>query len=153
MKHKNGTLIDHWLLAVFAVVIVACIIIYIKKFYDDTKRSTDKVINHSKEIAEDYDEYELTKYEDQEIKGSEVVNFIKENLGDYLSTETAPIYVRVITVVSGVSYSNDYVNKVHIKDIRNVSALNYFIKPTAYFNCEVIRSANKVILGIKFTQK
>jgi hypothetical protein len=153
VKHKNNNIIDYWFLAVFSVVIIACTIIYIKNFYDDTKRASDKVIDHSKEITEDYDEYELTKYEDLELKGSEVVNFIKDHLGDYTAGETAPYYVRVKTVVSGVSYSNDYVNKVHIKNIRNVSALDYFIKPTAYFYCEIIRSRNKVILGISFTQK
>lgn len=140
-------------MAVFSVVIIACIIIYIKNFYDDTKRASDKVIDHSKDIAEDFDDYEFTIYEDQELKGSEVVNFIKEQLGDYSVAENAPYYVHVNTVVSGVSYSNEYVNKVHIKDIRNISALNYFIKPTAYFYCEIIRTKNKVILGIRFTQK
>lgn len=153
MKHKNSVIIDHWFLAVFSVVIIACIIIYIKNFYDDTKRASDKVIDHTIDITQEYGEYDLSRYEDQELRGSEVVNFIKEQLGDYSATETAPYYVRVKTVVTGVNYTNDYVNKVHNKDIRNISALNYFIKPTAYFYCEIIRSKNKVILGISFTQK
>jgi hypothetical protein len=153
MKHKNSNIIDHWFLAVFSVVLISCIILYMKNFYDDTKRATDKVINHSKEITEDYDEYELTMYEDQELRGSELVNYIKNHLGDYMADETAPYFIRVKTKAAGVSYTNDYVNKVHIKDIRNVSSANHFIKPTACFVCEVIRSKNKAILGISFTQK
>ena len=153
MKHKNTVMIDQWLMAVFSVVLVACIIIYIKNFYDDTRHSSDKVINHTKELTKNYDEYELTIYEDQELKGSQAVNFMKEYLGDYTDTEVSPYFVRVKTMVSGVTYTNDYVNKAHIKDIRNVSELQYYIKPTAYFSCEIIRSENKVILGICFTQK
>jgi hypothetical protein len=153
VKHKNSDLPSYWILAVFGIVITAAIILYVKGFFDNTKRSTDDLIESTTGVVEEFSEYEITMYEDEELQGSQVRNYIKRNLGDYTTTETAPFYVRVKTVVSGTNYIHDYVNKVHIKDIKNVSAVEYFIKPTAYFYCEVIRSENKVILGISFSQK
>lgn len=153
MKQKNSELPSYWILVVFGVVITACIIIYMKHFYDDLTDTTDEIVEQTIEAAEFYDEYKIIMYEFEDVQGSQVVNFIKKNLGNYSATEVAPIFVRVNTVVSGMNYSNDYVNKEHIPDIKNVSAIDYVIKPNAYFYCEVIRSANKVILGVSFTQK
>jgi membrane-associated HD superfamily phosphohydrolase len=141
------------ILLLFGMILTAAIIIYFKVFYEDISVASGKIAEKSIKAAEDFDEYEFTKYEDEEITGSQVVNYIKEQLGDYTAVETAPIYVRVISMVSGIRYSNDYWNKSRIKDIRNVSVVENFIKPTAHFTCEVLRSENKVILGICFTQK
>lgn len=153
MKHKNSELPANALLALFAVVTVACIILYIKLNLDAYKNSADSIIENTDEMSTDYDEYDMTMYDGEELRGSQVVNYIKKNLGDYSSEETAPIYVRVVTKTSGSEYTNDYMNKEHMKDIKNISETEYYIKPTAYFDAEVIRSENKVILGICFTQK
>jgi hypothetical protein len=124
-----------------------------KHFYDNLTNTTDGIVEQTIETADDYNDYKITMYEYEDVKGSQVVNFIKKNLGDYSVTEAAPIFVRVNTVVSGTNYSNDYVNKEHIPDIKNVSAIDYAIMPNAYFHCEIIRSVNKVILGVSFTQQ
>lgn len=138
---------------VFGVVLAACIIIYFTNFYNRTVDTTDEIIANSDRAIEEFDEYEITMYEYEDVKGSQVVNYIKKNLGEYSSTETAPFFVRVKSKVLGIDYTNDYINKEHIKDIKNVSAVDYFIHPNAYFYCETIRNENKVLLGVMFTQK
>ncbi len=153
IKHKNGELPANALLALFAVVIVACMILYMKLNIDNVMKTSNKIVENTEKMSAEYDEYELTMYDGEEIKGSQVVNYIKKNLGDYSSEETAPIYIRVLTVASGSQYTNDYVNKEHIRDIKNISETEHYIKPTACFDAEVIRSENKVILGICFTQR
>lgn len=153
MKHKNGELPANALLALFGVVLSACIILYSKIYIDDLRNTSDKVMEDTVEMACDFDEHDIAMYDGEEIRGSSVVNYIKKNLGDYTAEEEAPIYVKVVTEVSGTIYTNEYVNKEHIKDIRNISELMYYIKPTAQFTSKVNRSDNKVILGITFTQK
>jgi hypothetical protein len=153
MKHKNSELPAYWILALFGIVITASIIIYVKLFYEDMKRTSDTVMEQTSELADDLNEYEITMYEEEEIKGSEAVNYIKRHLGRYTPAESAPFFVRVKTVFAGTTYINEYTNKAHIKDIRDVSAVEKFIKPMGCFYCEVIRSENKVILGVSFTQK
>lgn len=153
MKHKNSELPANALLSLFAVVTVACIILYCKLNIDTYKSTADKIMENSDEMCTDYEEYDMAKYDGEEIRGSEVINYIKKNLGEYTSGETAPNYIRVVTKVSGSEIINDYMNNEHIKDIKNISETDHYIKPTAIFDAEVIRSGNKVILGICFTQK
>lgn len=153
MKHKNSELPAYWILMLFGIVITAAIILYGKLFYDDMRHTSDAVAEQTSRTAKELREHEITMYEGEEIRGSEAVNFIKKHLGDYSAEENAPIYVNVKTVFAGTVYNNEYINKKHIKDIRNISAIEYFIKPTACFECEIIRSDNKVILGVSFIQK
>ncbi len=153
MKHKNSDLPAYWILTLLGVILVAAMVLYIKLFFDSTRKPMDQIIDSTAAMANELLEREITMYEGEEIKGSEVVNYIKRNLGDYTSAETAPIFVRVKTAFAGTAYTNDYTNKAHIRDIRNVSAMEYFIKPTAYFSCEIIRSENKVVLGVSFIQR
>ena len=52
-------------------------------------------------------------------KGQEVVNFIKKQLGDYLPTEAAPIYVEVVSKTLDSTYSRIYTtNNEHLEDIK-----------------------------------
>lgn len=140
-----------WLL--IGLILVGMILVSLKIHFTSLSKSTDKIIGNQEEILDDYAEYDLTKWDNQEITGDYVRNYIRENLGDYTTSETAPIYVTVKSVVSSTNYTNTYTNKTHIKDISNFSQTQYFIHPRAVFFCEVIRSENKVILGINFTQK
>ncbi len=153
MKCKNSDLPSSMIWMVFGVVITACIIIYFTNFYNGTVDTTDKILAKSSKTVDNFDEYEVTMYEYEEVKGSSVVNYIKKNLGEYEATETAPFFIRVSIHALGRSYTNDYTNKEHIIDIKNVSAIDYFINPNAYFECEIIRNENKVLQGIEFVQK
>ena len=66
-------------------------------------------------------------YDDMEVYGSDVVNFIKKHLGDYTEVETAPIYVNVITSLSEIPI--EITPAIHKSEFTN----NRYIKPTAKF--------------------
>jgi hypothetical protein len=117
-----------------------------------TTKLADAVIADTENIAYDYAEMDLTIYDGEVIRGSEVVNFIKKQLGDYAASETAPLYLEIITKASGNSSSRIYTNNKHIKDIKDFSSNEHYIKPTAMFMGKVIRNENKVIIGVNFAQ-
>lgn len=153
MRQKNTDLVVYILWAVFGVILTGMLIYYIMNFVNGTAEATDHVIGASEEIASGYVDYDITKYDTEKVRGSEVVNFIKKNLGDYSATETSSIYVEVITKSMGTNYTNKYVNKDHLTDIKNFSSTRYYIIPTVMFLCEVIKTTNGAILGVKFTQQ
>ncbi len=100
------------------------------------------------ELNEDIKNRGILKYDDVEVYGSDVVNCIKENLGDYTATEIAPIYVRVETASSVNTYTNGSV----IDEMRDFTKLRY-IKPTTAFRGDIIKNTNDVIEGINFIQQ
>ena len=100
------------------------------------------------ELNEDIKNSGILKYKDMEIYGSEVVNCMKENLGDYTATETAPIYVCVETSSS----TNTYTNGSVIEEARDFTKSRY-IKPTAVFRGDIIKNTNDVIIGLHFIQQ
>lgn len=153
MRTKHSDIVVQVFLAVVAVVLVGLIVYYVFNTYNRTSDTVDSIIRKADNYGREIDEYEIMKYDGEDIRGSEVVNFIKKNLGDYDATETAPIYVEVVTVTAGTTYTNTYTNKKYIDDMKNFSSLQHFIKQTAYFHGEVIKSPNEAILGIKWVQK
>lgn len=153
MKQKNTDLVTSILLSVFAVILMGIIIYSTKNFFDSTADAADNVTENTQELTIDYEDYDISMYDGEEVRGSEVVNFIKKQLGDYSEIETAPIYTQVKTTVLSVIYTNTYTNNVHISDIKNFSSSEFYIKPTALFIGKVIKSKNKAILGVTFIQK
>ncbi|TAH70329.1 MAG: hypothetical protein EWM47_05600 [Anaerolineaceae bacterium] len=153
MKHKNNDLVPQIFIAVVGVILVGIIIYYVMNSVQSTTKLADNIILDTERTASDYAEYDIVKYNCEDIRGSEVTNFIKKYLGDYDTSESAPIYVEVITKASGLTNTNTYSNKEHIENIKNFSNMQHYIKPTAIFTGEVIRTANKVIVGVKFAQK
>jgi len=154
MKHKNNIeIVPQIFLAVVGVILVGLIIYYILNSVRATKKLADKIILDIEKTAVMYDEYDIMMYDGEKIRGAEVVNFIKKYLGQYDETETAPIFVEVITSVAGKTEVNQYYNNEFLLEIRNFSNEKRYIKPTAMFDVEVIRNENQVILGVKFTQK
>lgn len=153
MKHKNSDLVPKIFLSVVGVILVGVIIYYVMNSVQGTTRLADSILLGTEKTASEYAEYDIVKYDGEEIRGSEVVNFIKKHLGDYDTTEEAPIYVKVIKKAPGSTNPKTYKNKKHVSDINNFSNMDHYIKPTAIFKGEVIRNTNKVILGVEFTQK
>ena len=90
---------------------------------------------------------DIKMFDNIEVYGSEIVNFIKKELGDYEDGETGPIYVYVKTSTK----ENTYYNGAQISNIQNFTHENY-IKPTAIFKGKVDKNVNGVILGVQFTQ-
>lgn len=152
MKHKNNDLVPQIFIAVVSVILVGIIIYYTINSVKSTTRVADIVIANTEETATDYAEYKITMYDGEEIRGSEVVNLIKKELGDYSSSEEAPLYVEVVTKLSDTIYSKTHTNNEYIDDIKNFSNLEYYIKPTALFTGKLIRTENRVIIGLLFTQ-
>ncbi len=99
------------------------------------------------ELNEDIRNSGIMKYDDT-VQGNDVVNCMKEILGDYSDSEAAPIYVQVETA----SATNTYTNGSMLDEVRDFSDLRY-IKPTSVFEGEVIQNVNNVIIGIRFVQK
>lgn len=152
MKLKNNDLVPQIFIAVVGVILAGVIIFYVMNSVKSTTRLADNVIASTENTASDYAEYDILMYDGEQIRGSEVVNFIKKQLGDYSILEEAPIYVEVVTIAPTTNYSHIYVNNKHIVDIKNFSSTEYYIKPTAIFTGEVIRTENMVIVGVRFIQ-
>ncbi|MDF2473839.1 MAG: hypothetical protein K0R21_1621 [Anaerocolumna sp.] len=97
------------------------------------------------EFAVELTESDITMYDGLEVTGSDVVNFIKKNLGSYTSTQTSPVYVYVETEHA----SNTYYNEAEIDNIQNFTHEKY-IKPISKFIGEIVRDGNDVIVGLRF---
>jgi hypothetical protein len=93
-------------------------------------------------------ESDIIMYDGYEVCGSDVVNFIKKNLGSYTGSETAPIYIQVVE--GAVRYV--YINNLYFSEIQDFSNAMY-IKPVAVYTCTVIRDANEVIIGVRFVKR
>lgn len=106
--------------------------------------SADKLNRFSSELSES----DFTMYDGLEVTGSDVVNFIKKQLGGYSSAETAPVCIYVKTSKTGNYYANGSV----IESIQNFTHVNY-ISPLGKFTGKIVRDGNKVITGINFIQK
>jgi len=153
LKNKNNDLVPQIFLAVVGVILVGIIVNYVMNSVHSTRKLADNILLDTQTAALDYSENDIVKYDKEEVRGAEVVNFIKKHLGDYPSSDIAPIYVETITKASTSNFTNKYTNNEYIDHIKNFSSIEYYIKPTALFTAEVIRTKNRVIVGVKFTQK
>lgn len=153
MKTKKNDLVPYILMTVTGVIITGIIIFYMVSHLHNTMNATNDIVDNTEQITSELADYNITKYDGEEIRGSQVRNFIKERVGDYSETETAPIYVEVTTAVSGTVYNNTYVNKRYIKNIKEFADAAHYINPTAWFTCEVLKTTNKAIIGIAFIQR
>lgn len=91
---------------------------------------------------------DIKMFDNAEVYGSEIINFIKKELGDYKDGEAGPIYVYVQTSTK----ENTYYNGSQVANLQNFTHENY-IKPTAIFVGQVDKNVNGVILGVRFVQK
>lgn len=154
MKTKNiNDIVPYIYLSVVGVVLIGMIVYYIVNASNSVTDVANQVITSTEDLSANMKEHGIKVYDGEEVRGSDVTNFIKKHLGDYNVGETAPISVEVTTKAAGTTYTNTYTNKKHISDIKNFSDIRRYIKPTAIFQGEVLYSTNKVILGIRWTQK
>lgn len=129
--------------------VITCIVLSVGFYFARESRglsstSANKLNDFSTELTES----NITIYDDLEVTGSDVVNFIKRQIGGYTATELAPIYVYVKTSKS----ENSYTNGEYVENIKNFSH-NRYINPLGKFAGKIVRDANKVIVGIQFIQK
>lgn len=137
------------ILILAASIIITCLIVAIG-FRGATiaKEISNAAISNMNEISKDIKSSDIMMYDGLEVYGSEVVNFIKKYLGDYIEGEAAQITVEVKTFIN----ENSYRNGCYIENMRNFSDIKY-IKPTAIFHGKVIKNINGVITGVSFIQK
>lgn len=132
-----------------AGVILTCVVIgvgfYVAREAKSTAMSsTQRLSEFKKEISEN----SITKYDDTEVSGSDVVNFAKKMLGTYEADEVAPVYVRIETSKHSESYEND----TYVKALRDVTNIRY-VSPLKLYVSDVIRDDNDVITGVVFVEK
>lgn len=131
-----------------ASVIITCTIVWIGYTLINTSREISVSASEQlRELNNDIKDSGILKYDGVTVEGSEVVNCIRKNLGDFDSTQTAPVYVTVTTAVT-----NRYTNGQYLENIRSFADTKY-IKPTATFKGKVVKNTNKVIVGIVFVQQ
>ena len=132
-----------------AAIIITCILVALGfRAADTAKEISNSAVLQMAELNNDLKDSNIKMYDGADLYGSEVVNFIKKNLGDFTASESAPIYVYVKTSIS----ENAYTNGSNITNIRNFSNTMY-IKPTAKFLGAAVENENDIILGITFIQQ
>lgn len=137
------------IMLIAASVIITCIIVWIGFSLANTSREISKSASEQlRELNNDIKDSGIMKYDGVIVDGSEVINCISKNLGDYDSTQTAPIYVTVTTTTG----TNTYTNGQYLEKIRSFADPKY-IKPTARLKGMVVKNTNKVIVGIVFKQQ
>lgn len=138
------------ILIISASIIITCIIVAIGFAVAKTAKNLGSSANiQIAELDKDISESGIMAYHNTEVTGSEIVNLIKEKLGEYDSTSQAPIYIYVKTSTG----QHTHINNEYMAETRNFASSAYYIKPTAKFMGEVIRNENGVIVGVNFTQK
>ncbi len=148
---KSGNISSALKLMLFSVsILITCVVVFVAiTASKEAKKISDVLIGQLNEFNHDIADSGLMKYHGAEVYGSEVTNCIKANLGDYTVPDISPVYIYVKTS----STENTYHNNTYVKNIRQFTDLQHYIKPTATFVGEVIKNTNGVIVGIKFVQK
>lgn len=147
---KIGFLSDATKILIFAAtIIITCILVVLGfRAANIAKGISQNATQQMTDLNNDIRDGDFMKFDCADVNGSEVINFIKKHLGDYTSSEAAPIYIYVKTTES----ENTYTNKAYFSSISNFTDTKY-IKPTALFIGEVIKNENKVIVGVSFIQQ
>lgn len=147
---KTGYLSDAVKILIFAAaIIITCILVWIGFSTANIAKSiSGSAITQMGDLNNDIKDGDIMAYDGTDVYGSEVINFIKKQLGDYPNGQNAPIYINVQTIVS----NNTYTNNVYFDNIKNFTDSHY-IKPTAVFSAHVVKNTNKVIVGVTFNQK
>lgn len=136
------------LILIAVSLLITCIVVKVGMIVvDNAKALSDTANEQITNMNQEMSNGEIMIYED-EVYGADVINAIKKLLGNYTSTETAPLYVYVKTSNS----ENTYINSTYFSYITDFTNSKY-IKPTAVFDGEVVKNKNRVIVGIKFIQQ
>lgn len=138
------------LMLLCAGTLITCIVVTLAIHMARVSRQTGEKYNeHLNSFYEDLDSSSITTYDGVEVYGSDVVNFIKKQLGDYSESESSPLTITVVTSLSPrTEYS--YTNRAYVSEIQNFTNVRY-INPLHLFCGEVVYNGNDVITQIIFT--
>lgn len=130
-------------------IILTCFVVGIGFYVAREAKSTAMVsADQLSDFRKDLKDNSITQFDGVMVRGSDVVNLIKRELGSFEREEEAEIYITVITNILEATYSNsDY-----FKEIKDFSNIRY-INPLKSFQGEIVKDANDVIIGIIFEQE
>lgn len=148
------------LLLMAAGAIITCVVVVVGfQLTKSGKSDTSKASEQYTGVMSSYDNVQLTSYEDMEVSGTDVVNFIKDNASFIVNSQIDKI--AVTTKLSGSqtyqasTYKTETVQKLK-NDVNtnqgSTTASNY-INPSGTFHCTVTRNSNGMITEITFQQK
>ena len=131
-----------------ATTLITCILVSLGFIsMRSAKELNETAISQMADLNDGLKDSDIKMFDNIDVYGSEIINLIKKELGDYEEGETGQIYVYVKTSTK----ENTYYNGSQISDLQNFTNENY-IKATAVFKGKVDKNKNGVILGVQFTQ-
>lgn len=131
-----------------ATTLITCILVSLGFIsMRSAKELNETAISQMADLNDGLKDSDIKMFDNIDVYGSEIINLIKKELGDYEEGETGQIYVYVKTSTK----DNTYYNGSQISDLQNFTNENY-IKATAVFKGKVDKNKNGVILGVRFTQ-
>ena len=140
--------VTKFMLLAFSLMTTCILVVYFNRVakagMDTSNTAMDKLRRFNQELAES----DITMYEGLELRGSDVVNYIKKQLGGYEPSAEAKLYIHVVTARKDSIYRDNN----SFSGIQDFSS-ELYIKPTATFCCSIVRDANDVIIGINFVQR
>lgn len=128
-----------------AGVILTCIVIGVGFMVGREAQNTASVtVDYLNEFNNTITESSYQRYDGLEVKGSDVISFIRRNLSEYDTAEQALIYVEVVD-----KKRTRYQDNSFIQEIRDIKS-EYYINPYNEYMGQIIRDANNVIRGVNF---
>ncbi|MBO5197366.1 MAG: hypothetical protein J6B85_02425 [Lachnospiraceae bacterium] len=130
-------------------IIITCVIISIG-FYTarEAKNTASQAADYLAEFNKELSEEGLSRYDGAEVRGSDIINLIRRELGAYGKGESSDVSIKVKTGISEYVYRNGE----YLAQLREYGNDRY-INPMAAFAGEVLRDENDVITCISFSQR
>lgn len=130
-------------------IILTCLVVGIGFYVAREAKATALVsADQLSSFRQDLSEQPITRFDEVAVMGSDVVNFMKQQLGSYKEGEEAPLYITIHTDTLGATYNN----KTYLSEVRDFNSSRY-INPTESFVGEVVEDDNDVIVGVIFNQE
>ena len=148
------------LLLMAAGAIITCVVVVVGfQLTKSGKSDTSKASEQYTGVMSSYDNVQLTSYEDMEVSGADVVNFIKDNASSIVKSQINQI--AVTTKLSGsqtyaaTTYKTKTVQilKDDVNSNQSSTTASKYINPSGAFYCTITRNSNGMITEITFQQK
>lgn len=142
--------IKKWVWGAVGVLLIIGIIVWVTSNAGKGESIADDAMNQLDTVLEPYTNVQLSKFDNEVVKGSEIVSLIKTMKADCEFT---------VTVINGSGSTTTYnaanttvfeANKISMEDKNSTSI---FINPYADFHAVIGRDANDVVSTVTFTQQ
>lgn len=125
----------------FAGLTLTVLLIYSgMSIYEKSKSTANMLIEKQEERVQDWEEYDIVKYDGYEISGSMAISYLKQVVDNYMVPVTVITEKEVFTVEDSSVYGM----------LRKTES-EFYVNPFKTFVCEVNRDVNDVITGVKLT--